>query len=95
MTARSDLPSSFTPGSPPVLPGGDKRYLQSQLDQIAASLNAVVLLTPQPATVAPKGPVDGMVRLSRSPWRPVSGTTTDAWVYWDAPSSSWLLLHAN
>lgn len=95
MTARSALPFPYTvPASPPTIPGGEQRFMQAELVKIAASITSIARLTPQPATEAPKAPVDGMIRLSRSPWRPVGGTV-DAWVFWDGPTSTWLLLHAH
>lgn len=95
MSAPNSLPVAYTPASQPALSQGSARYLQQQLSAIASSITMLNLLTPQPATEAPKVLLDGMIRLSRSPWRPVSGATTDAWVYYDLPTTSWLLLHAN
>jgi hypothetical protein len=89
---RTSVPLPYTPSPAPTLDGGDVLWGQQQFDRISATLNSLLALTPQPATAAPKAPQDGMIRLARSPWRPVSGQTADKWVYWDAPSGSWLYL---
>lgn len=88
---KSSAPPRYVVGSTPSLPGGDAVYLDSQLSAIANSLAGINLMTPQSATAAPKTLLDGMMRLSRNPWRPVSGQTVDQWVYWDAAGSVWRL----
>lgn len=89
---KSSAPPLYTVASPPTIPGGDAVYLAAQLAAIANSLSGVRLMTPQSAAVAPKVLQDGMLRLSRDPWRPVSGQTADAWVYYDAAGATWRLL---
>lgn len=86
---KSSAPPLYTVAAPPSIPGGDAVYLAAQLGAIANSLSGIRAMTPQSATVAPKALLDGMVRLSRDPWRPVSGQTADAWVYWDAAGGIW------
>ena len=75
----------------PLLDGGDWRYLQDELQRIELALRDAFLMIPQPCSVPPKTPLDGMQRLARSPWRPVGGTV-DTWVYWNAPTSMWAIL---
>lgn len=89
--ARSSPPTPYTPSTTPILAGGDDRYLQEELARIQTSITSLVRMCPQVATTPPKEPADGMVRLSRSPWRPIGGTV-DAWVYYDAASTSWKAL---
>jgi hypothetical protein len=89
---KPSAPPRYVVGSAPALPGGDAVYLDSQLQAIANSLAGINLMTPQSATAAPKTLLDGMMRLSRNPWRPVAGQTTDQLVYWDAAGAVWRLL---
>ncbi len=67
-------------------------WLQGASRMIETTVAEISLMTPQAATAAPKTVRDGMVRLARSPWRPASGQSADAWVYFDAPSGTWKLL---
>ena len=80
----------------PILPstaGGDNsRFLLSELATLQAVLASTQNMVPQAAVQAPRMPVDGMQRLSRAPWRPLTGQTVDTWVYFDAPSNSWKAL---
>lgn len=82
----------YTQGRPPITPGGDSIHTQNEMSKIATAINNAMLLIPQPAIAAPKNLADGMIRLSRQPWQPVAGTTTDAWVYYDASGGVWRLL---
>lgn len=82
----------YTPSAYPTIPGGESFYLRAELDKIAASIRQLAAHTPQAATSAPSNPPDGLQRLARAPWRPVSGQTTDAWVFWDAVAKAWALL---
>jgi hypothetical protein len=68
------------------------RYLDNQLRAISNAIQGLALLAPQSSTEAPKTLVDGMVRLSRNPWRPVAGQVTDQWVYYDLAGLCWRLL---
>jgi len=92
MTITVKAPPSYTPQALPLLDGGDGKYMQNELVRLQAVLRAYQNLLPQAASEAPKTLVDGMIRLSRDPWRPVSGQTTDQLVYWDAAGSLWRLL---
>lgn len=74
----------------PVLSGGAERYAQLTLSNVQTVAQNTMAMTPQAATAAPATPLDGMVRLARSPWRPVSGQTVDAWVYFDAALDEWV-----
>jgi hypothetical protein len=67
-------------------------YLKNELAKVAACTETLALMTPQPAVKLPPQIADGMIRLARSPWRPVSGQTVDEWVYYDAPSATWKVL---
>lgn len=89
--AVKSLPS-YSPQALPVIAGGEGRYAQNELQSIKDVLAAYSVCLPQAANKAPTAPSDGMIRLSRDPWRPVSGQTTDQWVYWDAAGSVWRLL---
>lgn len=86
---RSSLPAGYAQRPQPILEGRDKQYLDQELTAVGVAIGSLLRMTPQPATVAPKAPADGMIRLSRSPWRPLSGQTVDAWVYFDGPTAAW------
>ena len=86
---RPSLILSYSKGAQPTIPGAESRYLQDELDKLERAIAAIASMTPQPATVAPRAPLDGMVRLARAPWRPLGGTV-DLWVYWDATSGTWV-----
>lgn len=92
MSIPATFPVPFLRSLQPLLEGGEPIYLRNELNNVETAINSILLWLPQPATKAPAEVADGMVRLSRAPWRPVVGTTTDAWVFYDAPSGSWLLL---
>ena len=67
-------------------------FLGDDLRKVSVTIAALIRQTPQPATSAPKLPADGMQRLARAPWWPAAGQVADAWVYYDAPTTSWKLL---
>lgn len=90
--ARDLGPQPYVQSLLPITPDGYQRYYQNEFGRVEVSTKSIYDMVPCPATAAPKVPRDGMVRLSRSPWRPVAGTTTDAWVFYDLPSASWKLL---
>jgi hypothetical protein len=87
--AKSAVPVGYKPGAKPILPDADSRYLDQQLQNISNSISTIVVMTPQPATEPPKVLMDGMWRLARSPWRPLSGQTADQWVWYDATAGAW------
>ena len=60
------------------------------MQRIQSLAENILLMTPQAATTAPLNPLDGMKRLARSPWRPVAGQNTDAWVYYDGALQEWV-----
>lgn len=91
MSIPATFPVPFVRSLQALLPGGDALYLQRELGNVETSINSVLLFLPQVATKEPLEVADGMVRLSRSPWRPVVGTLADAWVYYDAPTAAWKL----
>ncbi len=86
--------ADYTQGIIPILEGGDAAFVKRELSRLANALGEVILMTPQSAYRAPKRLKDGMIRLSRKPWFPVSGQTTDEWVYWDAAGQAWRYLAA-
>jgi hypothetical protein len=90
MAITTKPPPTYTPQALPILDGGSGKYMQSELQSIKSVLDNYQAMLPQAAIKAPIKPVDGMIRLSRSPWWPVSGQTADAWVYWDAAGQVWL-----
>jgi hypothetical protein len=92
MTAKSTAPTAYSTSVQPILPGGADAYVQKELGRIQAAIKATQALTPSAAVKAPEKPVDGMMRLARFPWRPVSGQTADAWVYYDAVGAAWRYL---
>lgn len=85
-------PVPYTRGPQPLLPGGEDAYVQNELNTVSTAINTTAQFAVFSAKKAPPVPVDGMVRLSRDPWRPVSGQTTDQWVYYDAAGGVWRLL---
>lgn len=95
MTVKTTGPIPYNRGSSPVLPGGDARHLEDELGHIQNSVDSLVLMCPQVSTVPPKILIDGMIRLSRNPWRPVTSQSIDSWVYYDAVGKSWRYLSTN
>lgn len=83
-------PLPYVPGNLPGAPQGLPRYLQDELRRLEATLQTVILLTPQTATRAPRVPIDGMQRYAKDPWRPVVGQTTDRWVTYVAGAWAYL-----
>lgn len=84
--------ASLGPAIVPLIEGGAAVAARSELAHLRTAIQTAVLLIPQTAVKAPTAPVDGMIRLSRAPWRPVSGQTTDQWVYFDGAGQIWRLL---
>ncbi len=76
-------PVPYSPRVAPTLPGGEMPYLRQELIAIQATLDGVLALLPQVATIAPSAPHTGMIRKAISPWRPVSGQTSDRWVIYN------------
>jgi hypothetical protein len=82
-------PVPFVRGAQPILDGGDAAYSRRELDAIKVSLDSTQAFAVYAITKAPDPPLDGMRRLSRWPWWPVSGQAADAWVYYDAVGKVW------
>lgn len=82
----------FVAATIPIIPGGDAAYTQTSLQNLTDTVAKLVLMCPQSAVSVPKKLKDGMIRLARSPWYPVSGQTADAWVYYDAAGGIWSYL---
>lgn len=82
---------AYVPLPTPTLPDAAGLYLTRELQRIQNSIAGLITMTPQPATSAPSSVFDGMIRLARSPWRPIGGSV-DAWVYYDGPSRTWKAL---
>lgn len=77
----------------PVLGGeGIQVWAHQRIKTLLNSVTALVGCAVSNSMGAPKVPVDGQLLLSRSPWRPVSGQTADAWVYFDGAAGIWRLL---
>ena len=84
--------TSYVATSGPLLDASDASYIVPELKKIATAISSIQAMVPQAATSAPTTPKDGMMRLARSPWRPVKGQTTDIWVYYDGSSGTWVAL---
>jgi hypothetical protein len=76
----------------PILVGGESAFYNNELQRISDTFKAYLEMLPQAATKAPDRLIDGMVRLSRDPWRPVASQTVDKWVYYDAAGGIWRYL---
>jgi hypothetical protein len=93
MPAPIGQPKGFIRTSVPLLADPSGTYLQNELSAIQASIATLLIFSPSAATKPPTALGDGMIRLSRAPWRPLAGQTADTWVYYDAPSGSWMALN--
>lgn len=82
----------YTPGPPTTTLDQLPSLLSRELLAISTTLAGILPMTPQPATVAPKVLMDGMIRLARTPWWPAVGQSADGWVYYDLASTSWKFL---
>lgn len=95
MTA-SVKPSAPTPpsqGAMPILEGeGAQTWVNKRVKSILTSLASLIQCAVSNSMAAPKVPQDGQLLLARYPWRPVSGQTTDQWVYYDGAAGIWRLL---
>lgn len=80
---------AYKQGILPLLPGGEGPFAQREFDKLETVLSSHTDMLPQAATKAPSVLADGMIRLARNPWRPVSGQTVDKWVYYDAAGGIW------
>lgn len=89
MASSASTPMPYSPANLPILGDGLAPYLQRELNKIRDAIYTTQRMTPQAASTAPKVLLDGMPRLSRYPWWPVSGQTADAWVYYDAVGKVW------
>jgi len=83
-------PKGFVRTSIPILEGGDGQYLQSELANIATSIATMLIFIPAVATKPPTSLGDGMIRLSRAPWQPLTGQSGDAWVQYNAATQTWV-----
>lgn len=90
--AQIGIANTYLKGVLPILSGGAAKFGQKQFDQLDKTIAHLLIMNPQSATAAPQQLFDGMRRLSRAPWRPVTGQIADAWVYFDAASGLWRLL---
>lgn len=81
--ASSVYPVPYSPRVAPTLPGGEMPYLRQELLSVQTTLDGVLSLLPRVATIAPAVPRVGMIRKAMSPWRPVSGQSSDRWVIYD------------
>ena len=90
MAGANVFPQPFVVRQQPQLADNLNLYLKQSLADIATTLNGVLMMLPQAATAAPASQHTGMVRLARSPWRPVLNQTADAWVIYNG--TGWDLL---
>lgn len=84
--------SSILPYAPSPSLGASAASIGRELAAIKRTIDGIIRMTPQATNKAPQALQDGMLRLARDPWRPAAGQVADAWVYYDAPTNSWLLL---
>jgi hypothetical protein len=66
------------------------KWVYTNLKLIMTAINQLVIMTPQSAIRAPAKPQDGMQRLARAPWCPITANETNVWVYWDVTANSGL-----
>jgi hypothetical protein len=93
LPVRPSGPQTASKGSLPILEGaGVLRWLQTRVTSLLAVTTQLVQMAVSNAQTAPTPPQDGMVRLARYPWWPVSGQTADAWVYYDTSGALWRYL---
>lgn len=92
MSAVSTEPAAFSIPAQPLLPGGGDTFVQNIAQRLQIAIEGLRRMVPHAAIKAPTTPRDGMVRLARRPWWPVSGQAADAWVYYDATGRVWRYL---
>lgn len=92
-SVKPSAPPSPSQGAMPLLEGeGAQVWAFQRIKTLLNSVTALVACAVSNSLSAPKTPQDGQVLLARSPWRPVSGQTTDQWVYYDGAAGIWRLL---
>lgn len=90
---KASAPPSLGVGSLPILEGaGVFQWAQNRFNQLQATIGSLVAMAVGNAKALPKSPQDGMLKLARYPWWPVSGQSGDAWVYYDASGAAWRYL---
>lgn len=87
MSTSPTFPTPYVPRPVPTIDGGDAVYLQRELRALQVSVQSLIFMSPQNASLPPDRPRSGMIRRAVSPWRPVAGQTTDRWVSYDG--SAW------
>ena len=83
-------PRPYRPGPPPLLPGGEQKYLLDELQTLRERFDEVLDMLPISTTTAPVRPREGMIRKSMNPWRPVVGQVTDKWVIYNGTAWEYL-----
>lgn len=73
-------------------PPGTPASLAEEFRRLDAALRDLTDFAPRAATREPTKGRDGMIRLSRAPWRPVLSQTVDRWVYFDGATNKWAYL---
>lgn len=97
MTSTVPLKQKSVPAAPvmstlPLTLSGSHPYGQQQMASLKNAIETTQAFTPQTSLKAPSNPTDGMIRLARYPWWPVSGQSADAWVYFDGAGGVWRLM---
>lgn len=91
------IKSSTPPGTPqgvqPLLGGnGAQVWARDRVVSLVKAAQQLAAMAVSNALAAPVVPQDGMIRLARWPWWPVSGQTADGWVFYDMAGGVWRLL---
>lgn len=86
-------PPALRVGALPILGGeGTATWTKNRFDQLQNTISSLTAAAVSNAKQVPAPLQDGMIRLARYPWWPVSGQSADAWVYYDACGAIWRLL---
>jgi hypothetical protein len=92
-TVKSSAPNPPAQGAMPILgEEGIQVWANQRIKALLNSVTSLIACAVSNSKAAPKSPQDGQLLLSRNPWRPVAGQTTDQWVYYDAAAGIWRLL---
>lgn len=93
MAAKPNGPVSPTLGAVPQIgSAGAARWVLQRVTSLVQSVQSLINQSVGARDAPPQNPQDGWLFLSRAPWRPVAGQTTDEWVYYDAAGGVWRLL---
>ena len=87
----SAVPQSYIPTLTPQSEPGEAKVIKwvlANLLKIKTAVDQTTVMTPQSATKAPANPQDGMQRLARAPWCPITAGVTNVWVFFDITANS-------